>query len=427
MSAQPQPEEKIEKKTPTFEFSYWPILVDYVLRWMVFEVWRFSLIPGWLFWICQIAVIPITIIILISSREDNLKKKYEVTGQINVESSPWAALFCLFIIFSGSYITFSLYREWPSWAKWISATLVFIVYGLYILGLHETAVKSASKEDRLKEREALEEALISDDSEIVDANDIRIIRMETEIFSVSQRVDSYTLESALFGALAFSGFLTLISSNTQTLANVQGLITNASVTINKVIQSGASGFNRPSASSVTDNNLLGAVTIETLICSMFFVSVIVSRVRFYEILRRVDYAVRVARTYNNKEDEVYNLKLQFPDTRDSFDVRLNTLTRKVIDAIDNAEPLFRDLSLIARYMWGFRNLGIGSFVLVLLTSAFLVSRPFGVVFIGLSLLIYLYSIFDKWWRDKKLQRIPFFLGLDRRIFRMSRAVKRAKS
>ena len=103
----------------------------------------------------------------------------------------------------------------------------------------------------------------------------------------------------------------MISSELKALPKVVNLTTDLSGLLKQVSYSGLSGFGQSLDAMAGTNNLLAAVTLETLLCSMFFLSVIISRLHFYGILQRVDYAVRIARAYNNKEEELYNLRLQF--------------------------------------------------------------------------------------------------------------------
>jgi hypothetical protein len=147
--------------------------------------------------------------------------------------------------------------------------------------------------------------------------------------------------------------------------------------------------------------LIAAVTVETLVCSMFFLSVIVSRLRFYGVLERVDFAVRAAKTYNEKEEMVYHLKIEYEGMKESHEnplvkERLTNLHQKVKIAVDTAEPLVSSLSSVSNYMWAFRSLGIGSFLLILFTSAFLISIWVALALIGLSVLAYSYTSLDQW-------------------------------
>lgn len=418
--ARPKPAEK-----PTFDAPYWPTILDYALRWIALELWRYGLIHTAIFWGLQIVAIPVLIASLIFPREERLKKKYGIASTLLPEDTPLSMLLMAFVVFSGAYITYTLAEGRHPAIRILFAAIVVVVYGFYAVVLHITPVASRSKEDRMMELRALEEALARDEDEAVDANNIRIARMETEINSISQRVESYTLESALFGGLAFSGFLTLISADDSTLPKTRLLVAHLSAFIRRVAEKGFSGIDFAAVGSLSLDELLAAISLETLVCSMFFVSVIVMRLHFYGILKKVDYAVRVARTYNDKEDEVHHLCSQAQNP--TLQSRLERLTGKVADAIDHAEPLFRDLTFIMNYMRGFRSLGIGSFVLILITSAFLLARPVGVAFTVVIVFAYTYSYADHIWRDRRINQKAFFQSLEARVFSMSRSIRRDRS
>jgi hypothetical protein len=122
--------------------------------------------------------------------------------------------------------------------------------------------------------------------------------------------------------------------------------------------------------------------------------------------------------YNDKEEEVYNLMLENEAKKEVLEGRLQHLTQRIADAINKAEPLFRDLDFIANAMWALRNSGIGTFVLILLTSAFLISNILALIFVVVSLAAYIFTVFHKWMSHRKLRDEPFFQALERRIFRV---------
>ncbi len=143
---------------------------------------------------------------------------------------------------------------------------------------------------------------------------------------------------------------------------------------------------------------------------MFFLSVIVSRLRFNDALKRVDYAVRIASSYNDKEEEVYNFVLQGHDEA-KVRHRLTILKEKITVALYHAEESFRDLRPIVNYMWVFRNLGLISFLLILITGALWVSPILAILFTSLAVLAFVYSALDTWIRTRSLEKrgiIHFF-------------------
>jgi DNA-binding transcriptional MerR regulator len=294
----------------------------------------------------------------------------------------------------------------------ILVVITIPLYGFYVFFL--TAISPAIPKNKTQNKNAdsVERKLIESEDPVerhIDDNDARIIQIETEIASMSQRIDTYTLESSLFGALAFSGFVTLISTERPVLREIQALVVEISDAIDAVI---AFRFNEliPFLLGLDDTNkLLAAITIETLICSMFFVSVIVSRLRFSEVLKDTSFSTQVARMYNNKEEETYNLKLESEQRNHLLEERLQRINENIGIALDNANELLKELRPIVMYMATFRNLGLLSFLVILITSAFLVSEFLALGFVLLSVMAYAYTAFDKWLRQKRLARLERFL------------------
>ena len=400
------PPKALDRKPPTFKFAYFFILLDYFSRWIVYGLWRFHLINGWLFWIVQILVISLVVFVWAAIRNDNTKAKYGLRTED--DASPESTLLSTGLacagVFLGTYIAFTIFSGWSLWVRIVSSVLTLLFYGFYIFAVSIFSVQSTIKED---ETPAPLELPVD---EWIDANDLEIVRLETDKISLTQRVDTYTLESTLFGALSFSGFLTIIASEKAVLAGVRELITDLAQIAGMILKFDFTHFGPPIAGLGNEMALLAGIGVETLICSMFFLSVIVSRLRFNDVLKRVDYAVRIAGAYNDKEEEVYNLVLQGHDAAKLRD-RLKTLKQKITEAVYHAEESFRDLRPIVNYMWVFRNLGLISFLLILITGALWVSPILAAIFTSLSILAFAYSALDTWIRTRSLKKrgiIRFF-------------------
>lgn len=391
-----------QSNTPTFGLSYWPILTDYLVRWILLELLRFGLIAKWIWWTSQILVLPVILLVWLIERDRRIGKKYNLQKSQSPEDTVWSILFYLFVISSISYAAFKLSEGWPLYLRIIFSIAVFIIYGFYVGLLSVFSLKPKSKQDLRRERETLEGTSPDEEPDPIDKNDVRIIKMEAEVVSISQRVESYTFESALLGALAFSGFLTLIASEKHVLENLSRVLPDTSSVVDGIRLAGLAWFMGLIQNNLNESSLIAIVTLETLICSMFFLSVIVSRLRFYGFLKRVDYEIRLARAYNDKEEELYGLKLEMADPANFPEDRLQSLNAKVSDTMDRAAPLLNDVSSIAGYMAVFRNLGILTFILILITSAFLISRKLALLFIIISTLAYLYTTLDKWRKNKRI-------------------------
>jgi hypothetical protein len=397
-----------EKKAYKFKVSYRFFFIDYFLRWGLYGGWRYGVVKNWQFWVGQAVVIPIIVIILILIRHSWVQRKYpDVEGsKIYSDSASMPMVLMFFGAILGAYITYSLYPAMGIWAKTGLTALIFVFYLFYLL-----IVVAIGIQKEPKEKPGIDAETNLTDDEWRDENDRLIVKLETDKLSLSQRVDAYTLESALFGALSFSGFLTIIASEKPVITGVQSIVNDFSTGITMLINFQFNGLTAV-VSDITDNHtLLAAIAVQTLICSMFFLSVIISRLRFNDVLRRVDYAIRIASFYNDKEEDIFNLKLQDikADMHGMVETRLQNLKTKMSESIYYAEEQsLKGLIPIVRYMAVFRNLGVISFLLILISSALWISKGLALIFTALATLGYVYPMFDRWLRDRSLSGVPFF-------------------
>jgi hypothetical protein len=154
--------------------------------------------------------------------------------------------------------------------------------------------------------------------------------------------------------------------------------------------------------------LLLAIAVLSLICSMCFLCVIVARLRFTSALSHTDFCIRFAAALNSKEDDVHNLKLTVaPEHQDAIIRRLETIRLPMNDALRTAAKALAMLRPLLAYMAIFRNLGIISFLVTLITSALWFSKPLAGAFAVLSLVAYAYPLIDSV-RDRAMRRLDIF-------------------
>lgn len=399
--------ETAEEPVRLFHFTYRYLLLDFTLRWVMLGLRQVDWINDWIFWLAQGFAIPIFVVYLSDRRGNEVARKYGLKpSKAQPKDTTGTVVFSLFVILLGTYITYSLY-PWRVWLRVLFATIAFVVYGLYVFMVYLDSLK-ATPADNIPPASEAEETLT--DPQWRDENDRAIIELETEKISQSHKVEAYTLESALFGALAFSGFVTIVSSEKPVLAGVQKLLEDISALINMGLTFDFSNLNQVLNDLTLENTLLAAIATQTLISAVFFLSVIISRLRFNDVMRRVELATRLASAYNCKEEELCSLSYQTIDPAKVVlqEERLAELKAKISLATFYAEASMKDLMPVVRYMSVFRNLGVISFLLILVTSALWVSRFLAMVFTGLSLLAYVYPFLDKLIRDRKLSGIGFF-------------------
>lgn len=390
-----------------FYFSYRFLLLDVALRWAVLGLRQFDWINDWIFWIAQAIVIPGLVFYLADRRVTEVANKFGLQPtKTQPKDTTASVLFMFLVILLGTYISYSLY-SWRPWIRILFTVATFFVYGAYAFAIYLDSVQPISA-DNLSAVTEPQVALT--DQEWRDENDRAIIELETDKISLSHKVEAYTLESALFGALAFSGFVTIVASDKPVLEGVQRLLGDILALINMVLKFDFSALGQVLNDLTIEHTLLAAIATQTLISAVFFLSVIISRLRFNDVMRRVEFSTSLARSYNAKEEELCNLAFQTidPTKLDLREERLKELKERISLATFYAEDSMKDLVPVVRYMSAFRNLGVISFLMILITSALWVSRFLAIVFTGLSLLAFVYPFLDKLVRDRKLSGIGFF-------------------
>jgi hypothetical protein len=149
---------------------------------------------------------------------------------------------------------------------------------------------------------------------------------------------------------------------------------------------------------VQPQNLIMIIMIETLFCALFFLSVIASRLRYSKMNEEIDNLIRLARSFNDKEEEVYNIKLQGnlkdKETEKMIDFRLEVLSAKIASNISKVRILQLKTKPILMYMSFLRNSGVITFILVLITSCLYFSETLATIFLLLTGIAYLYESLD---------------------------------
>jgi len=393
------------------------IFFDFVLRLSLIFFYKYEIVNDLVFWLVQIigfGLLDFIVIAIISINEKKItariRKEYEIPENVKLtfEGSGWLIIFQLIVIIIIGSIPFFLYTNWHIAFRILLslacfAYMIFFSFMLNYEGSKGTTPKNpeirkrGQKAEVFKNNHLVEVVDETDRCFFLDKNDDEIISMSTEISSAVQRVETYTLESALFGGLAFSGFLALLASE-KTIVYYIGIL-KESLNFHPLLIKNLSTI-------FSENGIIGLISIETIICSMLFLSVIIARIRFTDILRNVDRNVEVAKAYNEKEEDLLNnYYKQLMENDSIIGDRINNINRKINEQIEKSHPLIEDMTSVINYMKLFRGLGIACFVLVLTTAALLVSKELSLGFIALYIVSSMYLTIDKLARGKRFEKI----------------------
>ncbi len=230
-----------------------------------------------------------------------------------------------------------------------------------------------------------------------DVNDIQITGFESDLKAISGKVDAYMLESVFLGALAFSGFLTIL---------VSSIINNATGNFLKMSQSFFKGI-QESLQSKGDSisiffseitkgeNLFLLIMFECLICSVFFILVLTLRLRLSDLVSRVDHLIREMNIFNAKEEELVTMK--FENTmydKVEIEKRLKVISGAIELKLSDTNKLLTKIRPVVSYMSLFRNLGLILFYLVLVSSGQFFSPSVSIIILIIGICTFLFRFVD---------------------------------
>ena len=366
------------------------VTCDYVLRWLILAVFNVNDYDKDFLWPINLGI-PLVIFLLayLISRNnrrhnqqliENILPKWNYRMQHSMTSTQYTILG----VYLGSSV-FIVSLLIPDNADFFSL-LLFLGMTLYYYGLI-----GSFPIGRLSEGQILQQTKSEPEPDLADAdqNDETIVQIETELNANTGRLEAYVLESALFGALSFSGFLQIISTDAVSFRDLSDFSANVFSASHGFIYADWSEFYRYAGLLNNKINLLCLVSIETLICSVFFLAVIASRLRFSDVADRVRTALNLAKAYNAKEEAL--LGGQSPDKTSARFVLLN---QRVREELQLSKSELSRIQPIVRYMQYFRNAGILTFLVVLVSSALFITSILGWTFLMLGFATWLYFNFQ---------------------------------
>ncbi|MEI8202199.1 MAG: hypothetical protein WCH34_04255 [Bacteroidota bacterium] len=384
-------------------FSYRFIATDLILRFIFLWLYEIEICNFWLFWGSQILLIPLIVIIYTSqtNREKQWaelfknENRFAENDKIEVEGNAKIFTICFSIIILGAFISWNQYSSLPLWLQIILTVLTFFIYGFYILMIFYGSYSNLKKKDaNIKGDKHLNNYnAISDKN-----NEEKLIILEISLKQFSNKVDTYTLESTLLGALSFSGFLTILSLDNSVIENIKILLDQFSAFFNSLIT-----FNVLPEASINQHSIISILAIETIICSFFFLLVIVSRIRFHDTFSEAELQMRIAKGLNIKENE--NINSHHKKDTEFSQEKLSSLNAEISEKIKISFLKKKELESIINYMNYVRNIGLLFFVIILSTAASLISIKLSIAFLILYFISYSYHKIDSWAKRKILKKI----------------------
>ena len=409
---------------PRVTYSYAVLLLDVVLRWMVWALCRPMGQHELRLWLLQVLLVPILVAALASVREEKVRRRARIAEFAGVV--PEATMMRLSVnAFALCMASLMAWRHLPqTLPPWLRVTLMVVGtlgYLFYLFMLWPASIRVDEEPEPMVPAQRTAGLM-------VDENDRCIIELEAKKESLKQRVDTYTLESALFGALAFSAFVTIVATEHQNADGVRDFADGIVQSVHYLLRLQFPEFWAQFVGT-DPKKLFAVIAFDTLICSLMFLAVIICRLRFTDLLNRAECSIRMASSYNEKEDEIHMMQLEHEHLADKLKGRLEHLTSEIDSLLRQSERELRQLRPVLTYMSGFRRAGVVGFLVVLVTSALWIAPLWALGFTFFGVIAFFYPVVDRWIRDSQLNsslvaRVtravrPSFLGGEERAARAS--------
>jgi hypothetical protein len=244
-------------------------------------------------------------------------------------------------------------------------------------------------------------------------NDEEIIDLDVSLRSANDKMEAYVLEAALFGALAFSGFIQLISSSNVSIESLGAFSTNIYTIFEGLVNFSLTSTFKSLEFLLSKNGILSLMAFLTLFCSVFFLAVIASRLRFNDLADSIDRSLQLSKIYNEKEENTINTNSGM--TNESSNFFTNLIRKHLIQGNLSLEQTFP----IMEFMRFFRTLGIFTFFVIIVTGGLFVSAQLSIVLAFIMLISFLFfklKLIVQYLKNVTTQFQEFYFRVEKKVF-----------
>jgi hypothetical protein len=388
-------------------FNYLPLLVDTALRYLTYFLWHRHLLWNTWFWILQLVVIPLGIFMWQGLHGERLAKRLGVgsNGYEVADRADWI-VFVLLLAAHDTILTFHTISIQTFWLRSLTTLILSVCAILYVM-----MIGFISASDTIQEP-AKEDSYEAYDT--VDENDRLLIRLDTEIEDFIRKVEAYTIESTLIGAISFSAFVTIVTSGKASVESAGHLTVRFLAVADAVFARNGGALRGQFTHYPSESMILSVAACSALICSMFFMVVMVARLRFNALTGPASFSTQMATNFNSKEEEIARYMLLEAPTADPakapavLEERLVRLRKQITFYLDEGRVEVEQMRAIIGYMTIFRTLGLIAFLVTLVVSAMWFAPRLSIFFGLMAFLTYAYPMMDGLIRDRKLRSHDFF-------------------
>ena len=326
-------------------------------------------------------------------------------------------LLILLLLFTG-FIFYKCFYEFYG----LSVFFLFLFYSLsyYYFLVYLGSLPLHSKGNSLNNNYADE----SDYNE-VDQNDAQIAIIQTKVDDLKHKIDTYTLESALLGALSLTAYLQPFTGNVikpdtfiLTLNKINVVVHHFLIFEFKLSFIGI-------RSLFHDTNFLWTtIALFSIFCSILYLFLLVSRKNIYTQISTIVKELELSKNFNSKEEELHNISLENEKKNRDIEDRLKDVSKQCKKHLKRCDDIIPRMENSFHLLENLRNLANLFFILLVCVAAFLISYYIGITLLLLTILmrVILVEDFKNFFRGKesdekiKLKRAKEFLEKGKQYF-----------
>lgn len=303
---------------------------------------------------------------------------------------------------------FMLVLEFTIWYNSSKGALGFKIYSENEItdnGVKKTVLENvtANKKDFFTEGIIVEPDPI--DFDLVDLNDTKIAKLESELKSFNNKAEAWMLESVFLGGLAFSGFLTVASANflgkeTETF---KIFINNISNYLNSCKIGDLYSWYNNSSNHFSRIDLYIVIMLLCLLSSVFFLLILTLRIRLNTLSLNLDHIMRILVIFNAKEEEIFNNSQNLENN--PYQVkRFEKIQRKIEIALIDADKILVKIRPVLIMMNVYRTTAMILFYIVLILSGFYFLPVISVAIFGLAIFTFLFRKIETYLSIKEIKK-----------------------
>jgi hypothetical protein len=401
------------------------VFFDFFLRWI--SLWLYKnesdhdLFGSEAFFTsCQFIFIPICVLAIAYFRDKRIEKKtnfiFSQLGRTDLKiinhHSPWNYLISFLVLIIGILVSIITMEITPE-DYGLVLPIFILLFGSYLLIiLSFFSKKKPSIAQIIYQLDKINTIQVKTNLDHHE-NDEEIVELEVSLRSANDKMEAYVLEAALFGALAFSGFLQLISSNNVSIQTLGLFSENIFKMFEGLVQFSWDSTFSPSKFLLSTEGILSLMAFLTLFCSVFFLAVIASRLRFNDLSDTIDKTVQLSKIYNEKEESILSSNQGNSSERSNF---FTSLIRK---HLIKGNLTLEQTMPIMEFMRFFRTLGIFTFFLIVVSGGLFVSvqLSFVLAFIMfISFLFFKLNLIIQFVKNITTQFQEFYFSIETKVF-----------